>query len=77
MFYVLSGNLRIELKGVDRDEVVLGKGDVFVVPKGVQHRPVADSGVAEVMIVERIGVLNTGDAADAGHLTRTTTEARV
>jgi mannose-6-phosphate isomerase-like protein (cupin superfamily) len=76
VFYILSGVLRIELQGVDQTEVVLKKGDVFVVPKGVQHRPVVDDGVAEVLIIEKAGVLNTGDALGAEHLTRSTTEAR-
>ncbi|KAH7104368.1 RmlC-like cupin domain-containing protein [Auriculariales sp. MPI-PUGE-AT-0066] len=76
VFYVLSGVLRIELKDVDRDEVVLHKGDVFVVPKGIQHRPVVDEGVAEVLIIEKAGVVNTGDAVGAEHLIKGTTEAR-
>ncbi len=40
------------------EKVVLGKGDVFVVPRGVRHRPV---GEAEIMLIERVGVVNTGD----------------
>lgn len=38
---------------------MLGKGDTFVVPKGVRHRPVGD---AEIMLIEKVGVVNTGDA---------------
>ncbi|KAJ7829179.1 hypothetical protein B0H14DRAFT_2810524 [Mycena olivaceomarginata] len=60
VFYVLSGTLTIELQGVDLDKVVLNKGDTFVVPRGVQHRPVVEEGIAEVLIVEKAGVINTG-----------------
>lgn len=59
-FYVLSGSLTIEIEGKSgREDVVLGKGDTFVVPKGVRHRPVGD---AEIMLIEKVGVVNTGDA---------------
>ncbi|WP_135502252.1 cupin domain-containing protein [Roseovarius aestuariivivens] len=60
-FLVLSGTLRIELR--DRD-VVLGPGELFVVPKGVEHRPVADEEV-HLLLIEPIGEPNTGDAATA------------
>ena len=56
-FLVLSGELTIELP--DR-AVALGPGDLFVVPRGEPHRPVAD-GVCHVLLVEPAGVVNTGD----------------
>lgn len=60
-FFVLSGKIRIEL----RDRVVhLGPGELFVVPKGVEHRPVADE-EAHLLLIEPAGTPNTGDAATA------------
>jgi mannose-6-phosphate isomerase-like protein (cupin superfamily) len=55
---VLDGELTIELR--DRD-VVLGPRDVFVVPRGVEHRPVARVETA-ILLVELQGTVNTGDA---------------
>ena len=64
MFLVLSGTLNIQLR--DRD-VILMPGEVFVVPKGVEHCPKADEEVA-VMLLEPKGVVNTGDS-ERGDLT--------
>ena len=60
-FLVLKGDLVIELR--DRS-VTLGPGDLFVVPRGVEHRPVAAAEV-HVLLVERTGTPNTGDRATA------------
>ncbi|KAJ7037932.1 RmlC-like cupin domain-containing protein [Mycena alexandri] len=76
VFYILAGTLIIELQGVDLDKVVLNKGDVFVVPRGVQHRPVVEEGIAEVLIIEKAGVINTGDAVDSEHLRNGIVDAR-
>ncbi len=57
-FLVLSGELTIQLR--DRD-VVLGPGELFVVPRAVEHCPRSDSG-AEVLLIEPVGTVNTGDA---------------
>lgn len=57
-FLVLSGRLTIQLR--DRD-VELGPGELFVVPRGVEHRPKADD-EAHVLLIEPLGTLNTGDA---------------
>lgn len=60
-FLVLSGRIRIEM----RDGVVhLGPGEMYIVPKGVEHRPVADE-EAHVLLIEPAGTPNTGDAATA------------
>ena len=57
MFLCLRGSFRIEF----RDRVVtLRPGDMIVVPRGVEHRPVADAD-AEVLLFEPAGVRNTGD----------------
>jgi mannose-6-phosphate isomerase-like protein (cupin superfamily) len=60
-FLVLKGSLDIHL----RDGVVtLGPGEMFVVPKGVEHRPVATE-EAHVLLIEPRGTPNTGNAATA------------
>ncbi len=60
-FLVLQGRLVIELRD---GSVELGPGELFVVPKGVEHRPVAREEV-HVLLIERAGTPNTGDAATA------------
>lgn len=57
-FLVVAGRLVIDLP--DRS-VELGPGDVFVVPKGVPHRPRADR-EAQILLIEPLGTPNTGDA---------------
>lgn len=61
-FLVLDGELDIELR--DRT-VTLGPGELFVVPKGVDHRPVARRGEVKVLLIEPAGTPNTGDEATA------------
>ena len=60
-FLVLKGTLDIELR--DR-AVTLNPGEVFVVPKGVEHRPVA-RGEVHILLIEPTGTPNTGDEATA------------
>ena len=62
-FLVLSGRLTIHLR--DRD-VELEAGELFVVPRGVEHCPEADE-EAEVLLIEPRDTVNTGDAG--GHMT--------
>jgi mannose-6-phosphate isomerase-like protein (cupin superfamily) len=50
----------------DRD-IVLGPGDLYVVPRGVEHCPCSDVG-AEILLIEPSGTVNTGDAP-TGELT--------
>jgi len=57
MFYILGGSLKMEMP--DRT-VHLGSGDMFVVPRGMQHNPVADEECL-VMLFERKTTLHTGD----------------
>ncbi len=56
-FMVLSGSLTIKLEFGD---VELGPGQVYVVPRGVQHQPVSTEG-AEVLLIEPSETVNTGD----------------
>jgi mannose-6-phosphate isomerase-like protein (cupin superfamily) len=58
LFIVLRGSLTIQLR--DR-EVVLGPGELYVVPRGVEHCPRSDEG-AELLLIEPLGTVNTGDA---------------
>ena len=60
-FLVLQGELDIELR--DRT-VTLRPGEMFVVPKGVEHRPVAREEV-HLLLIEPTGTPNTGDAKTA------------
>ncbi len=62
-FIVIDGRLRIEFRD---GEVELGAGEMYVVPKGVEHRPVADS-EACLLLIEPRGVVNTGETG--GELT--------
>ena len=57
-FLVLKGRLVIELRDGD---VELGEGDLFVVPRGVEHRPRADD-ETHLLLIEAKGALNVGDA---------------
>jgi mannose-6-phosphate isomerase-like protein (cupin superfamily) len=57
MFLILKGQLRMELE--DR-VVALREGDMFIVPKGVRHNPVADEECL-VMLVENRSTRHTGD----------------
>ena len=57
VFLVLSGSLTIRL---DDGEVTLGSGQLYVVPRGVQHQPVPSDG-AEVVLIEPSATVSTGD----------------
>lgn len=63
LFLVLKGRLTIQMRD---GEVELGPGELFVVPKGVEHRPSADD-VVEVLLIESAGTVNTGNTG--GELT--------
>jgi len=60
-FLVLKGRLEIELRG---GSVTLGPGELFIVPKGVEHRPVAAEEV-HLLLIEPTGTPNTGNEATA------------
>ncbi len=63
VFVVLEGTLNIEFRD---GKVTLAPGEMFVVPKGVEHRPVAEH-ECKAMLVEPQGVVNTGNSG--GNLT--------
>ena len=58
-FIVIEGSMRIDFD--DGSLVELDEGEMYVVPRGVRHRPCAES-ECKVMLVEPKGVVNTGDA---------------
>ena len=58
LFLVVSGQLVIQLRDGDG---TLGPGDVYVVPRGVEHCPRADAEVS-ALLIEPQGTVNTGDA---------------
>ena len=58
LFLILKGTLRIEME--DRT-VELREGELFVVPKGVRHNPIADD-ECHVMLIERKSTMHTGAA---------------
>lgn len=58
VFLVLKGHLRIEL---EEGAVDLEAGELYVVPRGVVHRPVAAE-LCHLLLVEPAGTVNTGDA---------------
>lgn len=60
-FLVLKGRLTIQMRG---GEVHLNPGELFVVPKGVEHRPVALE-ETHLLLIEPHGEPNTGDPATA------------
>lgn len=59
LFLAWRGRLRVEFR--DEEDAVLDEGEFLVVPAGVEHRPVAESGEAEVLLFEPAGTRNTGN----------------
>ena len=57
LFLVLKGHLRIEMED---KTVELGEGEMFVVPKGVRHNPVAEH-ECHIMLIEKKSTLHTGE----------------
>tara|TARA_B110000444_G_scaffold261504_1_gene314351 strand:- start:3638 stop:3997 length:360 start_codon:yes stop_codon:yes gene_type:complete len=60
VFIVIEGRMFIEF---EKETVELNEGEMYVVPKGVRHKPFAQS-ECKVMIVEPKGVVNTGEKDD-------------
>ena len=62
LFLVIEGVLEIEL----RDRLVtLGSGEMFVVPRGTEHRPAARHGEVKLLLIDPKDMPNTGDEATA------------
>ena len=57
-FFVIKGRLRIDFRD---GSATLSEGEVLIVPRGVEHKPFAES-ECHVMVLVREGTLNTGDA---------------
>jgi len=62
LFYVVKGRLEIDLR--DQDPLVLGPGDMTIIPRGTEHKPVAREETWIIMI-EPKSTVNTGSAADS------------
>ena len=60
-FLVLKGRLTIQMR---EGNVTLGPGEMFVVPKGIEHCPMAEE-ETHLLLIEPSGTPNTGDAATA------------
>ena len=60
LFFILKGRLRIEMES---GSAVLDEGEMFVVPKGVQHNPVAEQECL-VMLIERKSTLHSGNVVN-------------
>lgn len=69
MFYVLKGELRMEFRDC---AVLIREQEFLIVPKGTEHRPVADAEVS-LMLFEPSTTVNTGNVS--GELTRTKLES--
>jgi len=66
LFLVLNGEIDIEMRD---GTVTLREGELFVVPRGVEHRPVARS-EAHLLLIEPAGTPNTGDPVTAARKDR-------
>ena len=60
VFIIIKGRLEIQLRNRN---VLLNEGEMFVVPKGVEHKPVAQQ-ECQILLIEPAGTLNTGDVVN-------------
>ena len=56
-FIVLDGEMKIKMKN---ETITIKSGEMFVVPKGLEHKPCADN-ECKILVIEPRGVINTGD----------------
>ena len=64
LFMTMKGRFRMEFREDDQERAVwIEEGEMIIVPRGVDHRPVADDEV-EVMLFEPASTLNTGNVED-------------
>ena len=66
LFVVLNGSFRMDFR--DR-QVTLSAGEMIVVPRGTEHKPYAEA-ECEILLLERRGVVNTGDASPGAYTRR-------
>jgi mannose-6-phosphate isomerase-like protein (cupin superfamily) len=59
-FVVIKGKLEIHLRG---GQVTLNEGEIYVVPKGMEHKPFAEE-ECHILLIEPAGTMNTGDVVD-------------
>ena len=57
LFFVIKGNMRIIFR---TGNVSLSEGDMYIVPKGIEHKPIAEK-ECHIMLIEPKGILNTGE----------------
>ena len=57
LFLVIEGSMKIEFK---EETIELNEGEMYVVPKGIEHRPFAEN-ECKIMLIEPKGVINTGE----------------
>jgi mannose-6-phosphate isomerase-like protein (cupin superfamily) len=60
VFLVIQGQLNILFRD---GQVTLNEGELYVVPKGVEHKPVADE-ECQILLIEPAGTINTGNIVD-------------
>ena len=65
-FLVIEGEMRIKFRN---GEVKLSKGEMFVVPRGVEHMPCAEK-ECKILVIEPRGVVNTGEAGGKFTMTK-------
>jgi mannose-6-phosphate isomerase-like protein (cupin superfamily) len=64
VFIIISGSMNIQLRD---GSINLKAGEMYVVPKGIEHKPTAE-GECHILLIEPAGTLNTGDAG--GEMTK-------
>lgn len=57
LFIVIKGSLKIEFR---KDTLVLNEGEMYIIPRGVEHKPIAEKEV-HVMLFEPLGIKHTGN----------------
>ena len=63
LFWVVRGTLRMQLRDPSEREVAIGPGQILVVPRGVEHRPIAE-GECHVVLFEPAATLHTGNVVE-------------
>lgn len=61
LFYVIEGTFEIE---VEDNIIVMEKGDIIIIPKGMRHRPICKS-LVKCLLIELVGTLNNGNTGGA------------